>query len=98
MRRPPERLLAGLTVAGAAMLAACTGGGGQLAQQDRSSTTAVPNAPIPTRALETPRSAAAVGRELRDVEIAIRGDDRDPARLSDLGRRQDLAYRALAAH
>jgi hypothetical protein len=81
------------------MLGACGGGGGQLAEQRQASTsTTAPNAPIPTTALASPRSAAAVARELRVVEAAIRGDDRDPARLTALGRRQDLAYRALVAH
>lgn len=32
------------------------------------------------------------------MERALRDDDRDPTRLAKLGRRQQLAYRALSAH
>ena len=81
-------------------VAACGGGGGggQLAQRAADpSTTLAPDAPRPTSTLESPETARGVARELGEVETALRGSDRDAARLSDLGRRQDLAYRALAA-
>jgi hypothetical protein len=96
----PGRTRIAVCAVALAMLTACSGGGGQLAERDGStaSTTAAPNAPVRTSVLEIPRSAAAVTRELREVETGLRGDDRDPGHLSALGRRQDLAYRALAAH
>jgi hypothetical protein len=81
-------------------VAACGGGGGQLAERshDTSPTRPAPNAPVPERELAIPRTAGAVSRTLRDSETGIRGDDRDVAHLAALGRRQDLAYRALVAH
>jgi hypothetical protein len=54
--------------------------------------------PVPTSELASPKTPEAAARELRRVETALRGDDRDPARLERLGRRQQLAYRALSAH
>jgi hypothetical protein len=53
---------------------------------------------IPAHRLPTPRTASATARELDTVETELRGDDRDPARLARLGRRQQLAYRALSIH
>jgi hypothetical protein len=100
VRRSRGRALVGLCLAGLSTVAACGGGGGQLAERghDTTRTSAAPNAPIPERRLAIPRSAPAVARALRDSETGIRGDDRDPADLTALGRRQDLAYRALVAH
>jgi hypothetical protein len=89
-----------IVIVAALLLVSCGGGGGQLAEQGgaESSTTLAPNAPVPTRSLASPRSADATARELGEVESALRDDDRDPGRLAELGRRQQLAYRALAAH
>ncbi|MEX2253947.1 MAG: lytic transglycosylase domain-containing protein [Acidimicrobiia bacterium] len=84
------------------LVASCGGGGGgQLAEQSEeelTDTTVDAGAAIPTSALESPDGAAAAARELRAVEVGLRADDRDPRRLADLGRRQQLAYRALAQH
>jgi hypothetical protein len=95
-------MLAVACIVGTSTLAACGGGGGQLAQREGTSTTLAPTtlaptAPRPASTLETPSTASGVARELHQVETALRGDDRDATRLSALGRRQDLAYRALAA-
>jgi hypothetical protein len=94
-----RRTLAITCAIGVSTLAACGGGGGQLAERGptSSTTTSAPNAPVPTSELDAPRRADAVARELREVEQGLRGEDRDASRLADLGRRQDLAYRALAA-
>ena len=87
----------GVLAVAATALASCGGGGGQLAEQDASSTTSrAVNAPIPTRTLATPRNATAAAHELTQVESGLRSDDRDPARLDELGMRQQLVYRALA--
>jgi hypothetical protein len=45
-----------------------------------------------------PPSAEAAAATLTRVERAIRGDDRDPARLRVLGWEQQLAYRQLSNH
>lgn len=45
-----------------------------------------------------PESAEAAAATLTRVERAIRGDDRDPARLRVLGWEQQLAYRQLSNH
>jgi soluble lytic murein transglycosylase-like protein len=101
VRRSRGRALVGLCLAGLSTVAACGGGGGgQLAERDHDTraTRAAPNAPVPERELAIPRTAAAVTRSLRDVETGLRGGDRDAAHLAALGRRQDLAYRALVAN
>jgi hypothetical protein len=82
-------------------LATCDGGdGGQLAEEsvDTTATTLTPGAPVPVERLETPRTAREATAELTDVETGLRGDERDPATLENLGERQQLAYRALATH
>jgi hypothetical protein len=53
---------------------------------------------IPTSELRGPASARDTARTLSRVERGLRGDDRGAARLRRLGRAQQLAYRALAAH
>ncbi len=79
----------------------CAGGGGQLAEQTATSTPSTPGAsvdtarPIPAGDLRGPRTATAAGRELGTVETALRASD-TPAPA--LGRRQQLAYRAVSAH
>jgi hypothetical protein len=92
-------LLIALAIATA--VAACTdggGGGGQLAEQEESVEAPVPGAPIPVDELDAPTTSQEVADELAAVESELRGQDRDPATLDDLGRRQQLAYRKLAAH
>jgi membrane-bound lytic murein transglycosylase B len=59
---------------------------------------AAANAAVPAARLSSPTTASATARELAEVEVALRADNRDPARLDALGRRQQLAYRALASH
>ena len=93
----------GIALVAATTLSACgSGGGGQLAEQgdagSPTTSTSPTVKPVPTDKLHLPRSARATARELGHVETALRGDDRDPATLADLGRRQQRAYRALAAH
>ena len=89
-----------LTVA-ALTTASCTGGGGQLAEQTVTSAPASTAAPvrgvepIPVEELRGPRTASAAAQEIGDVETALRSTD-SPAPA--LGRRQQLAYRALSAH
>lgn len=56
------------------------------------------NAAVPASRLSSPPTASATARQLTEVEVALRADDRDPGRLDALGRRQQLAYRALASH
>jgi hypothetical protein len=56
------------------------------------------NAAVPVARLSSPTTASATARELAEVEVSLRAADRDPARLDALGRRQQLAYRALASH
>jgi hypothetical protein len=101
-RRSVGGVALGIALVAATTLSACGGGGGQLAEQGGSGspTTSASRTvePVPTDELHVPRSARATARELGDVETALRGDDRDPATLADLGRRQQRAYRALAAH
>lgn len=90
-----------LTVLLVLTLGACDGGGGgQLAQEsaDTSATTLPPGAPVPAELLDTLGTARATAAELTEAETALRGDDRDPAALEQLGERQQLAYRALANH
>jgi hypothetical protein len=76
------------------------GGGGQLAEHDGAASTTAParNAPIPSTRLASPRTARAAAHELSRVEIGLRGDDRGAEHLAALGRRQQLAYLAIAAH
>jgi hypothetical protein len=89
-------------VLAAVAIGACSsggGGGGQLAEQsDDTPATLAPGAPVPVEQLDTPGSAREVADELADVETELRGDERDPATLEGLGRRQQLAYRSLASH
>jgi len=61
-------------------------------------TKAAASAAVPVARLSSPVTARATARELAEVEVALRADDRDPAHLDALGRRQQLAYRALASH
>jgi membrane-bound lytic murein transglycosylase B len=79
---------------------ACGGGGGQLAQhqQGPTTTTTALVQPINTAQLDGPDSATETARALERVESRLRAGDRDEAQLEDLGREQQLAYRALAAH
>lgn len=81
-------------------VSSCAGGGGQLAEQTATSaaSTRPPTTrvdPIPVEELRGPRTATAAARELAEVEIALRASD---APAAALGRRQQLAYRAIAAH
>lgn len=81
-------------------LAACDGGGGQLASttadREQASTTAAVIRPIPVAELDGPTSARETAAVLRRVERAlVHGDGFDDP---SLGRDQQLAYRALAAH
>jgi hypothetical protein len=63
------------------------------------STTTLPStSPVPSEQVKGPKTAEATGRALARIERGLRGSDRDPARLQRLGRAQQLAYRALAAH
>jgi len=57
-----------------------------------------PNAPVPTDTLASPSTAAETVQVLSDVETALRTDGGGATRRSKLGRRQQLAYRALATH
>ncbi|GMU79997.1 MAG: hypothetical protein AMXMBFR46_27850 [Acidimicrobiia bacterium] len=73
--------------------------------QSRSGPPATPPAPTTTTTLvaspeliEPPRSVEATAATLTRVERAVRGDDRDPARLRVLGWEQQLAYRQLSNH
>jgi hypothetical protein len=79
-------------------LVACDGGGGQLASSTATSgpTTTTAPRPVPVSRLDGPETARATAAVLRHVERALaRGDGAtDPT----LGREQQLAYRALAAH
>jgi hypothetical protein len=95
---PPAVAL--ILLLGTVVLAACTdGGGGQLADQETDVVdTLTPGAPVPIEHLDAPDSASEAADELAEVETALRGDDRDPAALAALGRRQQLAYRSLATH
>ena len=104
--RPPVvgPALAALALA-AFVLAGCGGGGGQLARRDDGTTPSTPPVPasggadpIPVSRLSTPRSAAAVARELTAVETRLRAGDASARSLRSLGERQQRAYRALAAH
>jgi len=96
----PSRSLPALVAALSVLLAACAGGGGQLAQQTATSTPgttiAAPGVePIAVDELRAPRSARAAARELAEVEAGLRTDG---AVAAALGRRQQLAYRAISAH
>jgi len=95
-----RRSCAAFTAAAGLMLGACSGGGGgQLAEQGGPTTeTLAPGAPIPVGRLDAPTTADEAATELADVEAALRSDDRDPATLDVLGRRQQLAYQAVAAN
>ena len=86
----------------ALVVTACAGRGGQLAQQTATSvasevppSTARAGDPIPIEGLRGPETAAAAARALTEVETALRSTD-SPA--PTLGRRQQLAYRAISAH
>ena len=90
-----------------ALLAGCEGGGGQLSEgrPDVSTTTTAtadpPSGavePIGTERLDGPDTVKETVRVLRRAEAAVRVDGAEPAALERLGRRQQLAYRALAAH
>ena len=91
-----------VVVALALFTAACGGGGGQLADRSSTASTAPVTIggvdPVPVDELDSPRSAKATARTLARIEGALRADDRDPSRLRELGREQQLAYRQLAAH
>jgi len=86
----------------AVLLTACEGGGGDLASTETRATptTVAADGTEPVRAdeLSSPRSAAATAKTLARVEQGVRADDRDPDDLRELGRAQQLAYRALARH
>lgn len=86
----------------AVLLTACEGGGGDLASTETRATptTVAADGTEPVRAdeLSSPRSAAATAKTLTRVEQGLRADDRDPDDLRELGRAQQLAYRALARH
>jgi hypothetical protein len=87
-------LLAAITLG----LVACDGGGGQLATNTATSgpTTTTVVRPVPVRQLDGPDTPRATAAVLRRVEPALaRGDGADDPTL---GREQQLAYRALAAH
>lgn len=97
------RPVASLVVTSVLVLTGCSGdgGGGQLAEQaprSTTTTTRVPGAPIPAHELPGPETPRAVARVLTRVETALRDDERDPDAVPTLGLRQQLAYRALAAH
>lgn len=51
---------------------------------------------MPADELSSPRSAAATAKTLERVEQELRDEDRDPEGLREVGRAQQLAYRALA--
>jgi membrane-bound lytic murein transglycosylase B len=100
-----------LVLAGVGVGSACGGGGGQLAQRDDSVTStssegtgqgSAPGAPrvapVPASRLATPTSAKAVARELTASETGLRADGRTTESTRSFGRRQQRAYRALAAH
>jgi membrane-bound lytic murein transglycosylase MltF len=48
--------------------------------------------------LGVPTSPEATGASLAKVEVGLRGENRDPATLQELGREQQLAYVALSNH
>jgi hypothetical protein len=90
-----------------ALLAACEGGGGQLSEGQGAVPTSAPNAsiassgapePIPTEELDGPDTLKETIRILKRAEIAIRAEGAEAVELRRLGRQQQLAYRALAAH
>ncbi|MSO78514.1 MAG: lytic transglycosylase domain-containing protein [Acidimicrobiia bacterium] len=65
------------------------------------SATATPAAstePIPIEEVAGPKTAEATAKTIVRVERGLRGSNRDAARLEKLGRKQQLAYRALASH
>jgi hypothetical protein len=99
MRRISVALAALVVGAG---LAACEGGGGELAQNEAGSTptTVVVDGtqPVPADDIKSPQSAKATAKVLARVERELRDDERDPAALRELGRAQQLAYRSLARH
>lgn len=93
--------VAALIVGGAVVAGCGSGGGGQLAQGETSSTSAGAPAEVravPASRLPAPDSPAATARELNVVETELRADDLDTSSVRRLGRRQQQAYRALAAH
>ena len=94
---------------GAVATTACGGGGGQLAQDDdpvtstssASASAARPSktaAPVAASSLPTPTSEKEVARELAAAEAGLRADGRSAESTRSFGRRQQRAYRALAAH
>ncbi|MCJ7438419.1 MAG: lytic transglycosylase domain-containing protein [Acidimicrobiia bacterium] len=97
-----------VALVGTVAATACGGGGGQLAQGDDSvtSTSAAAGpakraeavAPVPASSLRTPTSVKAVARELTAAESGLRADGRTAESTRSFGRRQERAYRALAAH
>ncbi|MFA5882489.1 MAG: lytic transglycosylase domain-containing protein [Acidimicrobiia bacterium] len=96
-----------LAVAVVAVVTAVTRGGGDT---DSVVTGPAPTTPVsapPTttttlvaspEVIAPPASAEATTATLTRVERALRGDDRDPARLRVLGWEQQLAYRQLSNH
>lgn len=99
MRRSASRatLVALTALVGGLLVVSCSEGqrGGPIEQVESGRE---PGEPIAIDELPTPRSAREAGEALRAVETGLRGDDRDPATLQDLGQRQQLAYRALSNH
>lgn len=100
-----------VVLAGAGAVSACGGGGGQLAQRDVSVTSTssagtgqggTPRAPrvpaVPVSRLATPASPSAVARDLTASETGLRAAGRTAESTRAFGRRQQRAYRALAAH
>jgi len=98
----PNARTSTLVLSLAVLLTACEGGGGDLASTETRATptTVAADGTEPVRAdeLSSPRSAAATAKTLARVEQGVRADDRDPDDLRELGRAQQLAYRALARH
>lgn len=98
-------VLAGAAAAGGVVVAGSGRGGTGRADAPRSvpTTAAVTTTTTTTLVaspdqLRPPTSAAETAATLTRVERAIRGDDRDPARLRALGWEQQLAYRQLSNH
>jgi soluble lytic murein transglycosylase-like protein len=97
------RLVTFVALAAVVTLAACGGGGGQLAAGGSGSatTTSAPATgarPVPVDDLGGPTTAASAARVLARVEHGLRTDGQDATALAKLGRAQQLAYRAVAAH
>lgn len=98
-----HRILRGVSVSSVVVavlaLAACGGGSNETGSPIEDALAShEPGASIPVDELRTPTTASETADELRTVETGLRGEDRDPTRLEELGQRQQLAYRALARH